>query len=137
MDLAVNGGGTAVRAHIAGHEVLGKTGTAQVISNAGKAASAGKTTRDLRDNSWFEFFAPRGDPEISGAVFVEHGSWGATAAAPIAKFVLETYFAKKEGRPLPVWPAPGAAPVAVAPTSTATAQSSPAAAAGAPATTEP
>jgi hypothetical protein len=45
----------------------------------------------------------------------EHGGWGAEAAVPIAKFVLDTYFAKKEGRPLPVWPkavapAPAAAP---------------------------
>ena len=34
----------------------------------------------------------------------EHGGYGAAAAVPIAKFVLDTYFAKKDGKPLPVWP---------------------------------
>jgi hypothetical protein len=37
-------------------------------------------------------------------VFVEHGGHGGVTAAPIAKHVLETFFAKQEGRPLP--PAP-------------------------------
>jgi hypothetical protein len=34
-------------------------------------------------------------------VFVEHGGHGGETAAPIAKHALETFFAKKEGRPLP------------------------------------
>jgi len=32
---------------------------------------------------------------------VEHGGHGGVTAAPIAKHVLETFFAKQEGRPLP------------------------------------
>ena len=84
----------------AGVDVAGKTGTAQVISNEGRAAA--RTTRDLRDNGWFVFFAPRDNPKISGVVFVEHGGHGGVTAAPIAKHVLETFFAKQEGRPLPV-----------------------------------
>ena len=48
------------------------------------------------------FFAPRDHPQISGVVFVEHGGHGGTTAAPIAKHVLETFFAKREGKPLPV-----------------------------------
>ena len=50
------------------------------------------------------FFAPRDNPKIAGVVFVEHGGHGGVTAAPIAKHVLETFFAKQEGRPLP--PAP-------------------------------
>ena len=50
------------------------------------------------------FFAPRDNPQIAGVVFVEHGGHGGTTAAPIAQHVLETFFAKKEGRPLPVVP---------------------------------
>jgi penicillin-binding protein 2 len=95
----VNGRGTGGNGRIAGHDVVGKTGTAQVISNAGKAA-AGKTEKDLRDNGWFVFFAPRDNPQIAGVVFGEHAEHGSNAAI-IARYAMETFFAKREGRPLP------------------------------------
>lgn len=98
--LAVNGQGTAGRARIVGHDVVGKTGTAQNISNAGRA-TAGDTDRDLRDHGWFVFFAPRDNPQVAGVVFAEHGEHGSTAA-PIARHALETLFAKREGRRLPL-----------------------------------
>jgi penicillin-binding protein 2 len=102
--LAVNGAGTARRAMIPGRDMSGKTGTAQVISNQGREAARGRTDRDLRDHGWFVFFAPRDNPEIAGVIFAEHGEHGHTTGAPIAKHVVETYFAKKEGKPLPVMP---------------------------------
>ena len=77
----------------------GKTGTAQVISNQG-AAPRRRTDKDLRDNGWFVFFAPRDNPQIAGVVFLEHGMHGPNAA-PVARHVLETFFAKQDGRPLP------------------------------------
>jgi penicillin-binding protein 2 len=101
--MVVNGAGTGHNAQLKGYDVSGKTGTAQVISNTGKAAAAGNTTRDLRDNGWFPFFAPRDNPQIAGVVFLEHGVHGSNAAS-IARHILETYFAKKEGRPLPPKP---------------------------------
>jgi penicillin-binding protein 2 len=101
--LAVNGAGTARRAQIPGRDVAGKTGTAQVISLKGRDAARGRTDRDLRDHGWFVFFAPKDNPEIAGVIFAEHGEHG-YLGAPIAKFVMETYFAKKEGKPLPVLP---------------------------------
>jgi penicillin-binding protein 2 len=106
--MAVNGAGTAGRARIAGRDVAGKTGTAQVISLQGRAA-AGRTERDLRDHGWFVFFAPRDNPEIAGVVFAEH-SEGGGRAAPIAKHIMETYFAKRDGLPLPEFTAPGVPP---------------------------
>jgi penicillin-binding protein 2 len=100
--MVVNQAGTGHNARLADYDVSGKTGTAQVISNQGKAA-AGKTDKDLRDNGWFVFFAPRDKPEIAGVVFLEHGVHGSNAAL-IAHHILDTFFAKKEGRELPPKP---------------------------------
>ena len=105
--MVVNGAGTGGRGKIVGYDVGGKTGTAQVISNQGKAR-AGKSDRDLRDHGWFVFFAPAKNPTIAGVVFAEHAEHG-YSAAPIAKFMMETWFAKQEGRTLPTLaPLPGA-----------------------------
>ena len=97
--LVVNGHGTGGRARIPGYDVAGKTGTAQVISIQGRQAARG-TGRDLRDHGWFVFFAPKDNPQIAGVIFGEHNEHG-YLGAPIAKHVIQTYFAKKEGRPLP------------------------------------
>ena len=111
MWLVVNGGGTAPMARIDGRDVCGKTGTAQVISNKGRAA-AGMHRKDLFDNAWFVFFAPRDNPQIAGVVFAEHAEHG-TNAAVIAKHILATFFAKQERKPLPVFTPPGTPPPAV------------------------
>ncbi len=111
--LVVNGAGTGGRARIVGKDVSGKTGTAQVISLSGAKAVRGKSDFDVRDHGWFVFFAPRDNPQIAGVIFAEHAEHGANAA-PIAKFAMETFFAKREGRPLPVWPKAGAVPQAIA-----------------------
>ena len=99
----VNGGGTGGRARIVGKDISGKTGTSQVISNTGRLAAA-KSGKDLRDNGWFVFFAPRDKPEVAGVVFLEHGIHGPNAAS-LAHHILDTFFAKKEGLPLPAVPA--------------------------------
>ena len=106
MWMVVNAAGTARAAAIPGKDVSGKTGTAQVISNKGRAA-AGMQRKDLRDNGWFVFFAPRDHPRIAGVVFAEHAEHG-TNAAVIAKHILATFFAQEDRKPLPVFTPPGA-----------------------------
>ena len=113
--LVVNGSGTGGRARIAGRDVAGKTGTSQVISLQGKERARGKTDQDLRDHGWFVFMAPKDNPEIAGAVFAEHGEHG-SSAAQVARHIIETYFAQRDGLPLPVLtpPPPVATPARVA-----------------------
>ncbi len=79
MDLAVNGtdAGTGRVAQMRDIRICGKTGTAQ--NPQGK------------DHSVFIAFAPKNDPVIAIAVYVEHGEWGATYAAPIASLMIEKY----------------------------------------------
>lgn len=108
--LAVNAAGTAGRARIDGRDVSGKTGTAQVISIQGKERARG-TDQDLRDHGWFVFMVPRDKPELAGVIFTEHSEHG-YLAAPIAKHVIETYYAEKEGRALPSLESPTPPPPA-------------------------
>jgi len=106
----VNEGGTAGASRLPGIEFSGKTGTAQTISFQGKARAGQKA--EFQDNAWFVGFAPRRNPEIVVAVLVQSGGHGSTAAAPIARDVVKTYYDKKRGLPpqLLLTKAPSAAP---------------------------
>ena len=91
MFRVVNGSGTGAgsRLQVPGVTMSGKTGTAQVrklLSRGGGGAWKG------RDHSWFICFAPSEAPRYAMAVVVEHGGFGASAAAPIAKDVMTCLF---------------------------------------------
>jgi penicillin-binding protein 2 len=79
MEQAVNGGAgaTATIAAIQDIVVCGKTGTAQNPHG--------------NDHSVFIAFAPKDDPKIAIAVYVENAGFGATYAAPVASFIIEKY----------------------------------------------
>jgi penicillin-binding protein 2 len=66
----------------------------------------------LRDHSWFIAFAPADAPRIALAVIEENGGAGASAAAPIARKVLDAYLLDADGRvkPAPPRTAPALAP---------------------------
>jgi penicillin-binding protein 2 len=81
----------------------GKTGTAQVFSLKGEKYSEHKVDERLRDHAWFIAYAPADKPMIALAVLVENGGFGAQAAAPVARKVLDYYLLGDS--------APGAAPV--------------------------
>jgi penicillin-binding protein 2 len=124
--MVVNATGTGRSAQIAGRDVVGKTGTAQANVSLRNRALAASRGVDVRDHRWFVFFAPRDNPQVAGVIFAEHG--GTTGSAtPIAKHVLETFFAKRDGLPLPVLPGQGGAPGAQQATSPGTTPATPAA----------
>ncbi len=81
----VNVDGTCQGAKLKGLDVCGKTGTAQ--------NSKGE------DHSTFISFAPRKNPKIAIAVYVEHGGFGAEMAVPIASLIEEKYLTDTITRP--------------------------------------
>ncbi|MDR9399804.1 MAG: penicillin-binding protein 2 [Psychroflexus sp.] len=77
--------GTARFLQVPDVEMCGKTGTAE-----NKTVIDGKTVQ-LTDHSIFVAFAPKDNPKIALAVFVENGHWGATYAGRIASLMTEKY----------------------------------------------
>ena len=78
IDVVQSGTGTA--AAIPGVEVAGKTGTAELVPNSSNPKDA---------DAWFVAFAPAHDPRIAVAVMLVGAGFGGTAAAPIARQVLQ------------------------------------------------
>jgi penicillin-binding protein 2 len=87
-------GGTGRAARIPDADVAGKTGTAQVIGlpDNEKARKMKIIAARHRDHALFVCFAPVGNPEIAIAVVAENAGYGGSAAAPIARKILEAYF---------------------------------------------
>lgn len=77
--------GTASSLKVEGLQICGKTGTAE-----NKIRVAGKTYQ-LKDHSIFVAFAPKENPTIAIAVFIENGYWGSRWAGPIATLMVEKY----------------------------------------------
>ena len=82
-------GGTAYGSRVAGLEMGGKTGTAQVVGPRDARSRPVRTKTKLQDHAWFAGFAPVEDPQIVVVVFVENGGHGNLAAAPLAKALFE------------------------------------------------
>ena len=103
-DLVINGmidavhrpNGTAYRIGVdAPYIMAGKTGTAQIfsISEEHRVQNIEVTEKHLMDHALFIAFAPADDPMVVITVVVEHVGSGAKYAAPIARRVLDVYFA--------------------------------------------
>jgi penicillin-binding protein 2 len=93
----VNREGTGARAFAgAQYTSAGKTGTAQLVGlKQGEKYEERKVAERLRDHSLYIAFAPVENPRIALAVLVENGGFGARAAAPIARTVLDYYLLGK------------------------------------------
>jgi penicillin-binding protein 2 len=101
-DLIINGmvgaatyGTAAAISKGATYQIAGKTGTAQVYSVSRSEQLTRKVAERLRDHAWFIAFAPVEAPRIAVAVLVENGGFGASAAAPIARKVMDAYLLRQ------------------------------------------
>jgi penicillin-binding protein 2 len=79
----------------AAYQAAGKTGTAQVYTVARSQRLTEHVAEQLRDHAWFIAFAPVDKPRIAVAVLVEHAGFGAQAAAPIARKVIDAYLLRQ------------------------------------------
>ncbi len=137
MIATVHGYGTAAAmARGAPYMMAGKTGTAQKISRKGNQSfDPHNLPYHLRHQALFVGYAPAENPTIAIAVVVEHGGFGGTAAAPIARKVFDAWLLGKMPEPEPIEnprrPLPTAIPLPVGEVANAI----PAAASAVPATT--
>lgn len=81
--------GTATRAKSTLVSIAGKTGTAQTV--ALRVGPEESIPKKLRDHAWFVSYAPVEAANIAVAVLVEHMGHGGTAAAPLARQLIEAY----------------------------------------------
>lgn len=82
--------GTGKMANSSLVDIAGKTGTSQVVAlrpNEDKE----ETPKEFRDHAWFVSYAPFEAPRIAVAVLVEHMGHGGSAAAPLAKKLIEAF----------------------------------------------
>ena len=124
---AVTTSGTAARVSNLGLgdiKMAGKTGTAQAhnYTDGGHGAHGARGSWVLRDHAWFIAFAPYDDPRYAMSLLVEHGGFGAEAAAPKAREIMRVALLKdpeiraRIEKPLPLpavadsGPVEGAAP---------------------------
>ena len=88
VNAGVGAGGTAALAAIEGLDVCGKTGTAENPHGA--------------DHSIFICFAPRENPQIAVAAYIENAGFGARWACPLSSLIIEKYL-NKEIAPSRLW----------------------------------
>jgi penicillin-binding protein 2 len=100
----VNNGGTGAGIRMAGFDIAGKTGTAQVVG-------LGKDVGKNKDHSWFVSYAPAYKPEIALVALIENSGFGGQHAAPAVRRVYDVYYRKTRNEE-----PPGALPVAKTPT---------------------
>ncbi len=91
----VNGSrGTARVAHVNGIDIIGKTGTSQVVGHKSDAAASRKRDRSMqiKPHAWFVAYAESDGRQIAISVVVEHGEHGSGTASPIAREVIKCCF---------------------------------------------
>ncbi|GAA0252185.1 penicillin-binding protein 2 [Rhodanobacter caeni] len=101
MQMVIYGAKGTGRSLAAGFPYLlaGKSGTAERFSRTTNAYDTNRSTAYLasRHRAWFVAYAPADNPQIAVAVLLESGAWGASAAGPIARRILDVWLAGHGG----------------------------------------
>jgi penicillin-binding protein 2 len=101
MQMVIYGAKGTGRSLAAGFPYLmaGKSGTAERFSRTTSAYDTNRSTAYLasRHRAWFVAYAPADNPQIAVAVLLESGAWGASAAGPIARRILDVWLAGHGG----------------------------------------
>jgi penicillin-binding protein 2 len=79
---------------MAGFDIAGKTGTAQVVS-------LGKDVGEKKDHSWFVSYAPAFKPEISCVALIENAGLGSRFGAPSVRAMYDVYYRKTRNQDPP------------------------------------
>lgn len=93
------------------YKIAGKTGTAERFSRTSDAYDNHADLEALaqKHRALFEAFTPAEDPRIAVVVIIDHGAWGGSTAAPIARKVLNAWLATQPKSSVTV-PVPGGKP---------------------------
>jgi penicillin-binding protein 2 len=83
----VNDAGTGAKIRMAGFDIAGKTGTAQVVG-------LGKDVGENKDHAWFVTYAPAYKPEIAMIALIENVGFGGTHAAPATRAIYDVFYRK-------------------------------------------
>ena len=104
MEMTTQPGGTAYVPMIGSpYPIAGKTGTAQKVSRKGAiSVDPHQLPLALRHQAWFIGYAPANQPTIAVAIAVEHGGFGSTTAAPIARKIMDAWILGKQPAGPPV-----------------------------------
>ena len=81
--------GTGIYSKVEGIDIVGKTGTSE------NHIKINGIVKQLRDHSILIAFAPKDNPKIAIAVYVENGGYGSAIAGPITSLLIEKYLTKK------------------------------------------
>jgi penicillin-binding protein 2 len=89
-------GGTGYKARIAGVDMAGKTGSAQVSHKFRAGEELENVWYFNRDHAWFAGYGPSATPEVAVVVLIEHGGAGGKHAAPVAYEIMQAYQQMRE-----------------------------------------
>jgi penicillin-binding protein 2 len=94
--------GTGKEAKVPGLTVIGKTGSAQMVSidQYKEFKKEEDIPYNLRDHAWFVCGVLDREPPIAICILVEHGLHGSSAAAPLAKKVIEHFYLQRTPPPI-------------------------------------